>query len=137
MEAALALGGVFTTTRGAERGRREFCAPYVYAAYPSELPQELQGETLPWVILGNEVPVHARPDARSSVIQRLSYSLVFANGPAVAGGSNGSTWQEVELGKTVGYVDRSMLRSPTDYYVCMAKFGENWLITDITSDRRP
>jgi hypothetical protein len=30
LEKLLALGGSFTTTRGAQVGRREFCAPYTY-----------------------------------------------------------------------------------------------------------
>ena len=35
---ALSHGGAFTTTRGAMEGQREFCAPYFYATFPTELP---------------------------------------------------------------------------------------------------
>src|SRR5215217_3998769 len=35
LKRALALGGAFTTSRGAVAGRREFCAPYTYGAFPT------------------------------------------------------------------------------------------------------
>jgi hypothetical protein len=62
LERVLLLGGSFTTTRGARRGRREFCAPYAYSTYPTQLNaivesmagHDVNPEGDPWVILGSE-----------------------------------------------------------------------------------
>jgi len=65
---SLSLGGAFTTSHGAIEGRREFCAPYYYALFPSNLPGEVQGENAPWAIIDKNVALHAKPDARSRVV---------------------------------------------------------------------
>ena len=73
LERALALGGAFTETRGAVVGRREFCAPYVYAAFPNELPDFLEGEGDPWAIIGARVPVRALRSPSAPVVTYLSW----------------------------------------------------------------
>jgi hypothetical protein len=50
LDRAIKRGGSFTTTRGAQQGRREFCSPYTFSSYPRPRPLGFQGELEPWVI---------------------------------------------------------------------------------------
>jgi hypothetical protein len=141
MLGALTLGGSFTTTRGSFKGERQFCAPYVYSAYPSdayELNLLFQHGDEPWAIIGKNVPVRSRPSNKAPVVTRSSYQLVYVPGGLawaeedVAKGPPYSDrgWREVETrnGKT-GYVDSRLVRNPADYHVCFAQRGGHWLIT--------
>jgi hypothetical protein len=74
--AALSLGGSFTTTRGSVPGERQFCAPYVYSAFPADY-TERDREGNPSVLIEKDVDVRSRPDDRAQVVAHLSYHLVF------------------------------------------------------------
>jgi hypothetical protein len=135
---ALALGGSFTTTRGAVPGRREFCAPYVYSAFPKEVPRSIEGEEDPWAIIGAHVPVRAQPRPSARVLTYLSWELVKADGWLDADPESHLRWVEVDLlnGRR-GYVQEGQIRHNTDYHVCFAKIQGQWLMTAFARDKYP
>lgn len=134
----LALGGSFTTWRGAVDGRREFCAPYVYSAYPSRIPAPIEGENDPWVIIKAHVPVRAEPSLKARVVTYLSYELVKADGWLGPDQENGLQWAEVALlNGREGYVREGDIRDPTDYHACFAKVDGQWLMTAFARDVYP
>lgn len=130
----LALGGTFTTTRGAVKGRREFCAPYVYSTFPWPVPS---GYGDSWVVLEADVPVHQGPDGSAPVLARLSHELVRAGG-AVGPLPHGPFWVSVELpdGRE-GYVRDAQIRSPTDYHACFAQIEGRWQMVRFARDITP
>jgi hypothetical protein len=67
LERVLTLGGSFTTTRGAQAGRREFCAPYTYSTYPRPVPPDLAGEQDPWVIIYPRIALRTEPKMTAAV----------------------------------------------------------------------
>lgn len=144
LERMLSLGGTFTTTRGAERGRREFCAPYTYSAYPAPInviAERLPGhdesnESDPWVILGDRVPVLERPSKSARVLRYLSHDLVFTS--AEAPGSPPVLWREIFIdGDRKGWVSAEMIRKPSDYHVCFAYVDGRWRLTQFSRDADP
>lgn len=137
-ERALALGGSFTTTRGAVFGRREFCAPYVYSAFPNVLPDALEGEVDPWAIIDAHVPVRAQRRPTAGVIAYLSWELVRASGWLDADPESRRRWAEVTLpdGRH-GYVPEGKIQPPDDYHVCFAKIDGRWLMTAFERDQSP
>lgn len=136
----LALGGTFTTSRGAVVGRREFCAPYVYSAFPVTLPEWIGGETYPWAITGRNVAVRKAPTVASPVVARLSYVLVEYKSqqdnsvnPTDPPRPNmfQPTWIQVAITpERFGWVHGALIRSPQDWHVCMARIGNRWLISE-------
>jgi hypothetical protein len=138
----LALGGSFTTTRGSVHGRREFCAPYVYSAFPKlyNLPDGLSnrlGDGDAWVVLQARVPVKKEPTVLSLTLRYFSYEIVSVGGDDVPDRhSPGPRWVQIYLpGRVVGYVDSTVVRRTYDYAACFAKFEGQWRMT--LFDRRP
>jgi hypothetical protein len=133
---ALTHGGAFTTSRGAVDGRREFCAPYAYAAFPSEIPAVVHGERPPYVVIGKNVAVHAKPDARSRVLARLSHVLVQAPGAEYPDKTvRGRVWKAIEYpdSETEGFILASQIRDPEGFHVCFAPEGGQWRISEMQS----
>jgi hypothetical protein len=130
---ALSLGGAFTTTRGAVEGRREFCAPYVYARFPlwADVPEIVQGETLPWAIVANQAEVHGRPDLKSPVIARLSYVMVQgANIDSPDPSDPRVRWQEIVFADNQqAYVRADTIQDPEGPSVCFAKVSDRWMVS--------
>jgi hypothetical protein len=127
LERALDLGGAFSTTHGAQYGRREFCAPYYYATLPQahKLPSDLLGlveGNPPVVILGRNVPVRANSEPTSAVIGRLSYQVV----PFV-GNANEQVVSVLLRRDTTGWVERRLAGViEQDYHACFARVDGNW-----------
>lgn len=134
----LSLGGSFTTTRGAVPGRREFCAPYVYSAFPNELPSAIEGEADPWAIVGAHVPGRAQPRPTARVLTNLSWELVKAGGWLDRDPQRRLQWARVDLldGRR-GYVQEGQIRAATDYHVCFARIDGHWLMTKFANDQYP
>jgi hypothetical protein len=137
LQRALALGGAFTTSRGAKVGRREFCAPYVYTTFPSTLPDYIGGEEMPWAITGQAVTVRSRPSAGAGVVARLSYVLVeFASeGPHPVlepGKPRELGWVNVSVtADRFGWVSQLYARSPSDWHVCLVAGPDgSWRISE-------
>lgn len=132
LEGALSLGGAFTKTRGAVEGRREFCAPYVYAAFPSDI----VAEGTPWVILDKDVAVHAAPNRKSAVIGTLSYAIVQAPGNQRHDPLDYNTvWETIASDDKEAFVLASKIRDPEAYHVCFANEG-GWVISAFTARAR-
>jgi hypothetical protein len=133
LQAALALGGAFTTTRGAVLGRKEFCAPYVFAAFPKRVPDSVHGESSPWALIRKDVEVREAPEASSRLITRLSYALLQAPGAVHRDAKTGRMWQEVDLpdGREA-YVPSDAIWNPDGAHVCLAKIDGRWLISAFT-----
>ena len=133
--AVLSLGGAFTTTRGAVRGRQEFCAPYVYAAFPEALPVWIGGEQLPWVVTKANTKVYTRTSTSSRVVATLNPSIVEkldALPPGVVK-SGDEGWVLVAVTHTLrGFVRGSAAQSPDDWHVCLAKEADGWRISEFT-----
>jgi hypothetical protein len=134
----LPLGGAFTTTRGAVPGRREFCAPYVYGAFPNEVPHAIQSTADPWAIIGARVAVRVEPRPSASVLTYLSWELVKADGWFEPDSRTHLQWARVDLldGRR-GYVQEGQIRPTTDYYACFARVDGQWLMTAWGRDRYP
>lgn len=131
LKGLLELGGSFTTTRGAARGRREFCAPYVYSAFPNRpLPESLADEVDPWVITGEQVPVYAERKTTSRVLTRLSHAVVPTGGGWLGPDPDGTMWAAVQLpdGRE-GFVLSPQIRRPDDYHACFARIDGQWRMT--------
>lgn len=131
---ALELGGTFTTTRDAVRGRREFCAPYVYSDFPSALPTWAETGLLPSAIIKPNTPVYERPTTSSPVMGRLGYAIVESISSIAAEASTPPDrgWASVTLTMfptTRGYVSGDAIRSPDDWHVCFAKESVGWRIS--------
>jgi hypothetical protein len=134
LDAALSLGGAFTTTRGAVFGRREFCAPYVFGAFPETLPDSVQGENSPWALTRKDVDVRQAPDASSPLIAKLSYALLQAPGDVHRDPKTARMWQAVELpGGREAFVPADAIWNPAGYHVCMAKIDGRWLVSAFNS----
>lgn len=144
LEELLSLGGSFTTTRGSKTGRLEFCAPYVYSAYPSPeklafIIERLPGrnenpESDPWVILGRHVPGRSAPSEEAAPVVYFSHDLVLA---AEARGTP-VQWQAVYVTDIVqAWLAADQIRSPSDYHACFATIDGRWLMTEFTRDRSP
>jgi hypothetical protein len=128
---ALSHGGAFTTTRGSMEGQREFCAPYFYATFPTQLPEAVQGEATPWVVIGKDVEVHKAADLQSRIVARWSYVIVQANGPDYPDPANPDIlWKGVDFPEnSESYVLASRIRNPQDFHVCFAKEWGRWRIS--------
>ena len=131
LEELLAVGGgSFTTTRGAVRGRREFCAPYTFSTYPMPYPDlvghEEDNEGHPWIILGASVPMLDRPSAHGKALTFLAYDLVteFEQAP-----NEGPWYHVVAPDGQRGWVAASEIRDPADYHACFAQIGGVWKMT--------
>jgi hypothetical protein len=134
---ALALGGAFTMTRGAVRGRREFCAPYVYAALPNDVPAAIDDEGVPWAIVGDHVPMRAQPQPTARVTAYLSWELV-KTGTWYDDPQRHLLWAQVHLPDgRAGWVQEAQIRNATDYHVCFAKIDGRWLMTQFARDQYP
>jgi len=133
LESSLSLGGAFTSTRGALAGRREFCAPYVYAAFPQSVPPEVQGETLPWALIRKDVELRAAPSANSGLLTRLSYALLQAPGAVRRDPYTDQMWQSVELSEgREAFVPADEIRDPAGYHACLASIDARWVLSSFT-----
>lgn len=134
LETILSLGGSFTTRRGSVQGRREFCAPYVYSAYPepiNTIVERMAGhnenpEGDPWVVLGSKVPIHEKASSNSKVLMYLSHDLVIPTGTE-SPGSPPPQWFGVYVpGGGIGWIRVEQLRNRDDYHACFAEIGGEW-----------
>jgi hypothetical protein len=124
LEVILGLGGTFTSSLGAVKGRVEFCAPYPYSAYPVPPPAALRGELEPVVVTARSVPLRARPDHAADTVALVGYELVkYVGGPDPPA----PLWYEVEVADgRRGWIESDSVRDPTDYHACFVKIDGRW-----------
>jgi hypothetical protein len=132
LEQLLALGGAFTTTRGAVKGRREFCAPYVFTEYPQPPPEDLRYEGHPWVILRPRVPVRASAMDAARGLGELSHDLVKVTGETDTNSGKPRWRQIITPGGEVGWVAAADIRDPQDPHACFARIGERWMMVQFS-----
>jgi hypothetical protein len=138
LERALELGGSFTTTRGTVKGERQFCAPYVYSAFPSGFDRLEPRDYYPSVIIAKNVPVRAGPSFQTRVIRRLSYDLVYVVPVGAVKDDSGAEWRRLDGPKGLkGFVPAETVRDPEDYHVCFASRPNGWQIVDISRNEFP
>lgn len=137
LRSVLRLGGSFTTTRGAQPGRREFCAPYAYSEYPPThtVPEDLLNvveDGFVWVVLGTGVRVRGRPSIVAPIVGTLHYDLVPVQDLDANDESGASyVWQLVLLSDgRIGYVESSLLFGDRNKHVCFANIGGQWRIAE-------
>jgi hypothetical protein len=140
---ALTLGGSFTTTRGSVDRERQFCAPYVYSAFPFSVDRDLlrypdDGYGV-GVLIAKDIPVRRRPGDQSPIVARVSYRLVhFATVEGDRDAQREISWEHIITEDGVdGYVPASVVRRPNDYYVCFAQRAGAWRVTEFGQDRYP
>jgi hypothetical protein len=132
---ALKYGGAFTTERGRQPGRREFCAPYPYATYPNVGDNEPWIAEAPGIVLGRDVAVHERPTKQSPVIARLTHAIVGSEGTLVGLDDLRSTWVLITLpGPREGYVLDAEIWRPDEYHVCFEKSSNGWVVSTVGKD---
>jgi hypothetical protein len=131
---ALRFGGAFTTERGSQVGRREFCAPYVYARYPDVQDREPWFAEQPGGILGRDVAAHERPSASSPVAARLTYAIVRSEGTVQGDDVRGTLWVLIGLPDRDAYVLASDIWRPDEYHVCFAQEGTQWLVSQMSRE---
>ncbi len=111
--AVLNMGGTFVRS---ELGV-QFCAPYVYTTFPDSLDPFGYG-----AVIKKRTVLKAGSSRSSRTISTLSYDLVKVHDWRSVSDSDGehiSNWIKVtSLNGQEGYVDKSDVRSPTDYAAC-------------------
>ena len=109
----LRMGGTFVRS---ERGVR-FCAPYVYTTFPDSLDPFGHG-----AVIKERSVLKSGPSRTSRTITSLSFDLVKVRdwrSVSDAAGEQLGKWIKVaSLSGQEGYVEKSDVRSPTDYAAC-------------------
>lgn len=119
LEEALRLGGTFQTLGG----RRSFCAPYVYSAYPENGPDPFES----LVVIGPRVELREKPDGRMIALLAHNIVRISQDDPMRGGNAGEPGWRKVVTasGKE-GWVEERFLRSHVDYRACFSPSGNDW-----------
>lgn len=122
----LTNGGTFSKSEKSKS--KEFCAPYSFTVFPSDLDAfEHQ------MIFGSNVNLRAKPDAKSAAVTQLSYNVIkidYENSVKKPKSENDYLWLKVEtLGGKKGFVSPDLVRSPIDYRGCFEKISGKWKMT--------
>ena len=128
--AVLKMGGTFVRS---EIGVR-FCAPYVYTTFPDSLDPFGYG-----AVIKERSILKAGSSHSSRTITSLSYDLVkvhdWRSVPDSAGEHLGNWIKVTSLSGQEGYVDKSDVRSPTDYAACFLHTSKNgWKLDSFVSN---
>lgn len=122
----LTNGGTFVKDAGIKN--KQFCAPYTFTIYPSDLDMSEHQ-----VIFGNNVNLRARPDTKSAVIAKLSYNVVrvdYENSVENPKKDGSFSWLKIAtLGGKRGFVSAEYVRSTLDYRGCFEKQNGKWKMT--------
>lgn len=125
LEEVLRLGGSFTDKGAA----RSFAAPYTYSTFPERLDAFEH-----FCVLGSNVALRAKPDARARIVARLNYDLVRQAALPKGVKTPGSGWLHVVTGAgKQGFVARDAVRSPVDYRALFAKRDGVWRMTALVA----
>ncbi len=126
LENILTLGGNFSPDR------KEFWAPYVFAAFPDDADASSY-----LAIVGGNVNVRAQPRLNAPVLTKLSYDLVkkLGNLPVAEKTPEGQRrWIKIATPQTrSGYVAAQYTRSPLDYRAGFKKINGRWLMVALVA----
>lgn len=122
--AVISNGGKFSN----EGNSKSFYAPYLFNAFPDDVDSFEHS-----AIFGNNVNLRERGDAKSKVVEQLSYNIVkvdFENSIKKPKSENDYEWLKIEtLGGKKGFVSADFVRSPIDYRAGFEKIGGKWKLT--------
>jgi len=129
MDAILSMGGGFVRS---DKGVT-YCAPYVFTNFPDDL--DIFGHG---VIIGDKVPLKTAPLHTAQNVTVLSYDLLKVEDWRSVEEKNAgqiTNWVKVStMSDRKGYVDKRMLRSPTDYAACfLFKQKTGWKMVSLIS----
>jgi len=117
----LSLGGTWSDVDG----RKEFCAPYVFSAFPQD-----RDAFTNVVVIMDGASLLARPNSSAPAVARLSYDILEIDpmkSIPVKGSPGRYSWYRAKRadGKA-GFVQARYVRSPIDYRAYFAKEGGQW-----------
>ena len=122
-ERVLSLGGAFVP--GELPGEAEFCAPYVAARF-QDRDDDHEDQEWNWVaVLGEQVVLHAGPQASARPVGVLTYDIV-----RVLTSQPWPEWLPIDapsVGR--GFVHLEDVRSPFDYRAYFTRRGGRWVIS--------
>jgi len=121
IEVILEMGGGFIRS---EKGV-EFCAPYVFSHFPSELDIYAHG-----VVTTENIPLKSEPSLSSDTKKMLSYDILqVLDWVSIQDKSGGAVnWLKITtMQGDSGYINREHIRSPSDYSACfLKKKNKDW-----------
>jgi hypothetical protein len=102
----------------------EFVAPYVYSDYSNDLSLISSYAA----VLEQNAPIHSKPSTDSPIIARSRYELlrydVAVNGP----------WVRVRIpGGGEGYMEKHLVRSPSDTHAIFMRILGEWRMVDFSA----
>ena len=122
----LTNGGTFVKDAGVKN--KQFCAPYSFTVFPTNL-DSFQYQ----MIFGNNISLRARPDSKAASIAKLSYNVVkvdYEKSVKKPKSEDDYSWLKIEtLGGKKGFVSAEFVRSPIDYRGCFEKINGKWKMT--------
>lgn len=127
LEEILTKGGAF---RDITAERRQFCAPYVFAAFPDEYDGFMNV-----AVTDPAEPLRAGPRDDAQVLATLSYEIVkpeLFQPPELnhEDETKAPEWRKVEtFDGLTGYVREAAIRSPIDYRACFEPRDGSWAMT--------
>jgi hypothetical protein len=120
LDSILAMGGTF---RELDRGQQQFCAPYVFSAWPEE-----RDSFEHLAVIRDGAPLHGKNDPNSAVLATLRHEFVRIGGEdPLRNGVADPEWRHVETADGLsGWVKDADVRSPIDYRACFTKRSGEW-----------
>jgi len=122
----LTNGGTFVKDAGVKN--KQFCAPYSFTVFPTNL-DSFQYQ----MIFGNNISLRARPDSKAASIAKLSYNVVkvdYEKSVKKPKSEDDYSWLKIEtIGGKKGFVSAEFVRSPIDYRGCFEKINGKWKMT--------
>jgi len=127
-------GGSFSE----EEGNKQFCAPYVSSKWKDiyELLPKDSDTSDYQAIVNSNVDLRSGPDVNSALVATLSYDVVnvISNSESHERAVEGSYWVKIRtMTGTIGFVNSSNIRSPSDYNACFTKVGSQWLMMSLAA----
>lgn len=113
---------------GGKFDRKEFYAPYIFAAWPENL-----GDTDYQAIFGTDVNLREAPSAAARIVGQLSFNVVevdYSKSIGKKGEENTYEWLSVKtLGGKQGFVKSEYVRGQLAYRAGFAKKAGKWRMT--------
>lgn len=118
-------------------GWQSFCGPYWWGAANYRVPEAVDSVRsagmAPWAVIRPTAVVRAQPSASSSVVQTVSFELLYAQ-PDIPS-SNADRFLGVQVGAQKGFVDRADVRAlSSQAHVCWRPNDDNttWKVYELS-----
>ena len=125
LRSALFLGAAYVQR---EDGRRELCAPYLLAQWPTDLDPFAHG-----AVIAREVLVKAEPSSSAATMQVLGYDVVSVIDWEIAdkAADVAQRWVKIRVRSGEGYLPEEQIRSPIEHAACFVKSEGRWRMTGL------